>query len=192
MSEKIGVFGGSFDPIHMGHLNLALTICEEKGLDKVLFCPAKISPFKVDNPPIASYEERCEMVELAIAGLARCELCLVDKDRKGPSFMIETLLDLKKMYERAQFFLIVASDTYAQFDRWKRVEEIRQIATPLVALRPRADSCKMPTDPAQCCDVSPMDISSKNLRQRLKNKLYCGHQIPAKVLDFICQNRLYY
>lgn len=191
MVKRIGIFGGSFDPIHTGHINLALGIAELKSLDKVLFCPAKVSPFKVDEPPRASYEDRCAMVERALEGMERFELSRVDQGSKGPTFMIDTLSKLKKEYQEDQFFLIIASDAYAHFDRWKHANEIKKIAPILVAPRPGSE-LDTHQEGAEFCDVPTMDVSSKNLRERLKKRLYCGHQIPSKVLDFIYQNRLYY
>ncbi|PCI75984.1 nicotinate (nicotinamide) nucleotide adenylyltransferase [Candidatus Aerophobetes bacterium] len=195
MKKKIGVFGGSFDPIHMGHINLAMHLSEQIGLDQVLFCPAKISPFKVKTPPIVSYDQRCLMVEQALEGIDNFFLTRVDEHRQAPSFMIDTLIDLKKTYVNDTFFLMLASDAYLHFSQWKQASRILSMATLLVGTRLGFEAeleSKKECLQAKQCHMPPMDISSKNLRCRLKEKLYCGHQIPSKVLDFIYENRLYY
>lgn len=195
MRKKIGVFGGSFDPIHLGHINLCIHLAEKAGLDEVLFCPAKISPFKVDKPPVASFEQRCTMVECALKEIGHFSLSSIDAIRPAPSFMIDTLEELKKEYKDADLFLMIASDTYVHFDRWKRAEDIIKIAPLIVGSRPGFEvelDSNQSFSKGRYYPVPSMDISSKNLRYRLEKKLYCGHQIPAKVLDFIYENRLYY
>ena len=94
--KKIGFFGGSFDPIHFGHIRLAIDLMEEHKLGEVLFCPAYCSPFKLDNPPVANAEHRLNMLQLALKEVPQFKICTLEIERQGPSYTIDTLKKLKK------------------------------------------------------------------------------------------------
>ena len=167
--KKIGFFGGSFDPIHFGHLHLAIEMYEKHGLDEVLFCPAFCSPFKKDQPPIASAHQRVEMLRLALEDLPQFRICTLEIERKGPSYTIHTL----NMLPKAHYFFILTKESAASFSKWKNPEEIRQKAELLIGER-------------------EFPISSTMVRERLKKRLYCGHLVPAKALDYNEQHRVYF
>lgn len=193
---RTGFFGGTFDPIHNGHLNLALSLLEAHGLDRVLFCPANRSPGKKENGPIAPNEMRKKMVELAIAKIPQFALCDLELKREGPSYTIETIRLLIKQNPNETFFLILGEDMLEGLEKWKEVETLLELAPPLVGTRP---SNGVKTLPKSIQDkvvkgrtlIQQMEISSTLLRERLHKKMYCGHLIPSKVLDFIEEKRLY-
>ncbi len=186
--KKIGVFGGSFDPIHFGHLNLALELLEIHRLDQVLFIPAYCSPFKRNKPPEAKPEDRVAMLELAIEKIPQFEISTIEIERQGPSFTVETLRALHS--EQANLHLLLSEDALPRFKEWKEASEILKLAPPLIGSRG-----KVPPHsglPRKCFTLTRiMEISSTDVRERLKNKLYCGHLVPAKTLDYIHKHRLY-
>ena len=192
--KKIGFFGGSFDPIHLGHINLAVRIMEKKKLDQVLFCPANISPTKESAPPIASPRDRMKMVELALEDVPDCDPYDVEIHRDPPSYTMETLKGIE-----GELYLIVAQDTAYRFMEWKDIEEVLDIAPPLIGVRHGFDQKKISGFPLKIqeklrtgmCNIPAMDISSTEIRKRLKKRLYCGHLLQGKVLDYIHQNTIY-
>lgn len=192
--KKIGLFGGSFDPIHLGHLNLALRIMELKGLDQVLFCLAHVSPTKGDSPPVAPANHRLNMLQLALEDMPNCDPYDEEIKRPPPSYTIDTVQELQ-----GKIHLIVAGDTANGFGEWKDIEKLLDIAPPLVGVRHGFDNkkfshlsekIKLKVEEGMCM-IPAMDISSTEIRERLKKRLYCGHLVQGKVLDYIHQNTIY-
>ena len=192
--KKVGFFGGSFDPIHLGHLNLALQIMELKGLDQILFCPANVSPTKERQPPVAEAKHRLAMLQLALEDVPGCDPYDGEIKRPPPSYTIDTLKDVK-----GELYLIVAEDTAYGFGEWKEIETLLEMAPPLVGVRHGFDKEKLNCLPASIqekiqkgrCSIPAFDISSTVVRERLKKRLYCGHLVQGKVLDYIHQNTIY-
>lgn len=197
--KKIGFFGGTFDPIHFGHINLVIELLEAHHLDEVLFCPANFSPHKEDSPIKASSKQRKEMIAIAIESIASFSLLDLELDRKGPSFTIDTLRHLQKMRPHEELHLILGEDQLPGIDRWKDIEELIQMATPLIGSRfgdffiniPGISSGSAKLLHKGMTKIPLMDISSTYLRERLKKQRYCGHLIPPKVLDYIYQHQIY-
>ncbi|PIS03362.1 MAG: hypothetical protein COT85_00765 [Chlamydiae bacterium CG10_big_fil_rev_8_21_14_0_10_42_34] len=162
----IGFFGGSFDPIHFGHLTLAIDMLETYKLEKILFCPAFCSPFKSENPPKTSPEHRLTMLQLALDH-PQFEILTLELDRKGSSYTIDTIRELQIKGLR----LILSEDVAEDLEQWKEAEELIRLAPPLIGPR--------------------TFISSTLIRDRLKKNLYCKHLIPAKVLEYIEKHQLY-
>ncbi|MGE0198732.1 MAG: nicotinate (nicotinamide) nucleotide adenylyltransferase [Simkaniaceae bacterium] len=193
--KKIGFFGGSFDPIHMGHLNLAIQLLEKKGLDQILFCPALLSPTKQDHPPHVSPEHRMNMLRLSLEDVPGCEPYEAELMRPPPSYTIDTI----KRLQGNKIYLILAEDAAYGLDQWKDSEELLDLAPPLIGTRFGFDNEKLNRLPEKIklkvqegmCQISAMDISSTHVRERLKKRLYCGHLLQGKVLDYIHQNGLY-
>ncbi len=182
--KKIGFFGGSFDPLHFGHLNLAISLSEYHHLDQVLFCPVCRSPFKEEGP-IASAEHRLAMTQLAIQELPRFRLCKLEIERGGVSYTVDTLRDLRKAHPHDEFFLLLAEDSIESFSRWKDSEEIVRLAKPLFGARQKGSGH------AGLTPIPVMEISSTEVRRRLKKNLPCQHLVPGIILDYIRQHRLY-
>ncbi len=133
--RRIGILGGTFDPIHFGHLRLAEEALEAWPLDEVLFVPAAVSPFKTDAP-ITDAEHRVEMVRRAIASNSRFSLSTVDVDRSGPSYTVDTVQRLREKYSADELVLIVGVDTLRGFPRWKDWRGIVAAASLFVGARP--------------------------------------------------------
>lgn len=192
----IGFYGGTFNPIHFGHLNLALEIMEREGLDEVWFCPTQRNPLRLDDSLVAA-EHRLKMVELAISEIPQFSLLDMECRRQGPSYTIDTLRELTALHHE-HFRLILGSDSLVTFHRWRSPEEIIRLAHPLVGQR----SAQVPeaqgrTDIVAALQegwvpIPVMEISASAIRERLRQKRYCGHLVPAKVLDYIRLHHLYY
>jgi len=180
--KKIGIFGGSFDPIHFGHLNLAIQMLEKAELDEILFCPALYSPFKEHHRPVASPEHRLAMLKLILTPFFR--VTSIELDRPGPSFTIDTLRALAS--EKGQYRLLLSEESAASFQKWKDATEIIQLAPPLVGSRSGRGQSLFPA-----LQTPLFDISSTEVRRRLQKKLYCKHLVPSIVLDYIMEFGLY-
>lgn len=204
MSKKrIGFYGGSFDPVHFGHLNLAIELMEAHQLDEVLFCPARVSPHKLATLPTAT-EHRIKMLELAIEDIFQFRVITNESVRNGPSYTVDTLQQLidngLEGSEPYQLFLMLGSDALSNLLRWHQVERIVAMVPILIGNRSeKMDLAHLVAYSeiyqAILKGITPtrrIEISSTEIRDRIRNGLYCGHLLPAKVIDYIYQNRLYY
>lgn len=177
--KKIGIFGGSFDPIHFGHLNLAIQLLEKASLDEILFCPALYSPFKEHHRPVASPEHRLAMLKLILTPFFR--VTAIELDRPGPSYTIDTVRALA--HEKGEYRLLLSDESSATLPAWKDSAEIVKLAPPLVGSRTGQG--------AHIIQTPLFDVSSSEVRRRLKKKLYCKHLVPSIVLDYIEEFGLY-
>ena len=180
----VGVFGGTFDPVHVGHLAIANEALDELNLDHVYFVPARRSPLKQDGP-IASAEDRLAMLTAAIADEPRFRVSLIELRREGPSFTVDTLEALR---DEGELFLILGSDAYADFERWREPARIRDLATIVIAARPGA-----PNAPhgVRLLDSPLMDISSRELRTRAARGRSLRYLVVEATLRYIEEHRLY-
>jgi nicotinate-nucleotide adenylyltransferase len=135
VGRRIGVFGGSFDPIHYGHLLMAEQCREQARLDRVLFVPASQSPLK-SHAPVAEAKHRVEMLKLATAGHTSFAIETAELDRPGPSFTVDTLRELAQRAPGDTWHWIVGSDSFREFHKWREPSEILNLAIPLVVARP--------------------------------------------------------
>jgi len=195
--KQVGFLGGTFDPIHIGHLHLALEAKEHFGLDEVLFCPSYCSPFKQQEVAIASPEERLAMTKLAVEGIHGCTVVDYEIKLHKVSYTVDTLKYLKKTFPEQEFFLILGEDHSKTFMQWKDPLEIMKIAPVRVGSREGSfNSYDVPVEYRKTFQegfftIHNLEISSTYLRERLRKKLYCHHLIPPKVVDYIQSRRLY-
>lgn len=203
VNKHVGLYGGTFDPIHFGHINLALEMMEYHQLDEVWFCPAHCNPHKVGTESSSSVH-RLKMLELALEHLPSFGIVPNELQREGPSYTIDTLRELileeqKEPYP-SRFFLILGEDAVPGFFHWKEVNEIIRLAPPLVGKRFVDESFLELEGESEILHAlrkgeTPtrvMDISATNIRERVLKGLYIGHLVPSKVVDYIYQNHLYY
>ena len=183
--SRLGVFGGTFDPVHVGHLAIANAALEDIPLDRVLFVPARRSPLK-DAAPVATVEDRVAMLERAIGGEARFAICRAEIDRPAPSYTVDTLEALRRDADD-ELYLIIGSDAYAAFARWKDPARIRALAHLVVAARPGAPA---PKD-ARLLDAPLMDISAHELRARAARGRSLRYLVPEATLRYIEERHLY-
>jgi nicotinate-nucleotide adenylyltransferase len=192
LSKKVGFFGGSFDPIHLGHLNIAIELAERHKLDEVYICPTSQSPFKKAKPPIASKEHRRAMVTAAISPLPHFTLLDLELQHTVPCYTIDTIRALIAADHKKTYFLLLGEDALEHFHEWREVEELVKLATPLIGSRNNSKAVTVSAAIKRGLTTIPiMEISSTGIRDRLKNDLYCGHLLPAKVWDYIQQHQLY-
>lgn len=191
---QVGILGGSFDPVHLGHLNLAIALSERCGLDKVLFIPAGISPFKDSAPPIASAAQRLAMLKLALAPFQSFSIIEWELQSPGPSYTIDTVRKLCQDTS-LEFHLLVGEDHLASLPRWKEAEELVRLAPPWIGTRHSADGHMLSREAewlkGRKVEIPIFDISSTTIRHRLAQKKYCGHLLSASVLDYIDQHQVY-
>jgi nicotinate-nucleotide adenylyltransferase len=195
--ESIGIYGGTFNPIHFGHLHLALELMERRQLHGVWFCPARINPLRLDQE-LVSPAHRLKMVELAIDDIRQFRALDIECRREGPSYMINTLREVAAAHPY-QWRLLLGNDAVDTFSRWREPEAIVRLAPPLVGQRNRHVTLEEPSGSAEVVTalqsglvpMPVMEISSTTVRERLRQGLYCGHLVPPKVLDYIYKHRLY-
>ena len=182
---KIGLYGGSFDPIHHGHLILAREAREQFALDRVLFIPAALSPHKLDSAPTPG-EARREMVAAAIAGEPdfECEDC--DLHREGPSFAIETVRELRARWPDARFFYLIGHDNVAKLRTWHCYDKLWRAVQFVVFGRGEHDA---PHDFPTI--VRRVDISATEIRSRVARGLSIRYLVPEPVRAIIERRRLY-
>lgn len=191
----IGIFGGTFDPIHYGHINLALEMMEAHHLDEVWFCPANLNPLKLTAHPI-SVQHRLKMLQLALEDIPGCRINDIELKRPGPSYTIDTLRTLVAQ-EKSKFCLIIGDDAASHFPQWRDPAEIVKLVPVFIGRRsleslPQMDPAIYETLAKGATETRLMEISGTEIRQRLAQGLYCGHLLPAKVLDYIYANKLYF
>ena len=183
---RIGVYGGSFDPIHVGHLAIARAALDGAKLDRVLFVPARRSPLK-ESGPVASAEDRLAMLEAAVRDEPRFAVSRVELDREGPSYTVDTLETLAK---DGELYLIVGSDALSELARWKSPARVRELAKILVARRPGAPDVDSSLG-AQAFDAPRLDLSSRELRARAGRGLSLRYLVPDEVWRHIERRGLY-
>lgn len=207
---NIGLFGGSFDPPHAGHLIVAQDALLALGLDRVLFVPAAHPPHKRDIRLTAAVQ-RARMLELALAGDPRFAMDPVELERSGPSFTVDTLAELCAREPGAEWTLLIGADQYAEFDTWREPGRIRELARLAVLTRrgedgSRTDDSRLGGDPGSAwsvpavrelpggdlsVDVTRIDISATAVRHRVAAGLSIRYLVPPRVEEFICEQRLY-
>ncbi|NLG27620.1 MAG: nicotinate-nucleotide adenylyltransferase [Chloroflexi bacterium] len=198
-SRRIGVFGGTFDPIHIGHLVIAEEARVAYGLERVVFVPARISPHKLGVTP-ASGEDRCEMVRLAVHDNPAFDVSRVDLDRAGPSFTVDTLRSLHAEYGSAtQLYFVMGADSLLAFKAWHKPKEILRLTRLIVVTRPgyaldlAALDRELPGIAAATgvLDSISLDISATDLRARVRQGRPIRYQVPCAVARYIAEHQLY-
>ena len=191
----IGFLGGTFDPIHLGHIHLAKQVLENKIVSKVVFSPANVSPLKLDKAPIATASQRVDMLNLALEGQKNMELSVNEIQRPPPSYTIDVI----KNFKHGEVRLILGGDCLEKLSLWKDVNQLLSLAPPIIIPRTKTIlSCKekfyvtFPFHKADFYDFDILPISSSQLRILNPTHSFCISYLPPKVLDYICQNQLYF
>jgi nicotinate-nucleotide adenylyltransferase len=195
MSKRVLLLGGSFDPVHHGHLIVARAIAEQCGFERVTFVPAGAPPHK--PPPVAAGDLRLEMLRSAVAGKGLYEVCDLEVRRSGPSYTIDTLGELRRLHgPDAELHWVIGADMLADLHLWRRAPEVLAAARILVALRPPWDQhlpsilegmkAHFPPDQvarlAQGVVRTPLiDISSTEIRRRIEVGLPVDFLVPEAV-----------
>jgi nicotinate-nucleotide adenylyltransferase len=190
-SLRLGLYGGTFDPVHLGHLILAQDALEQLKLDAVLFIPARQSPFKPGRTG-ANEKQRLAMLKLALKGrekfwLSRCEL-----DRPAPSYAIDTAAEIHDAFPHAKLHWLIGTDQLPELHRWHRVAELTKLVT--FALLPRTGATHgraLPRKLLRLPHPRQMDISATEIRLRVKSNQPIDLLVPAPVAAYITRHQLY-
>jgi len=189
---RIGVLGGTFDPVHVGHLVAAMRAREALGLDRVLLVVANVPWQKAGTRPVTPAEDRFCVVSAAVDGVAGLEACRVEIDRGGPSYTADTLAELLRDAPGAVPFVIVGADVATELDTWQRVEEIRRTATLVVVDRGGVTSADDPPGwRVERLRIPALDISSSELRRRLADGRSVDFLVPEAAIRCIRRLDLY-
>ncbi|MCX6843840.1 MAG: nicotinate-nucleotide adenylyltransferase [candidate division WOR-3 bacterium] len=193
MPLRLGVFGGSFNPIHLGHLLVAEDVRRRLRLDRVLFVPTCRPPHK--HGPMTHYHHRLAMTRLAIAGEPGFELCRIEELRPGRSYTVDTLARLKVLYPGAALCLVLGSDQYQEISGWYRPQMLARLARLVVMSRPgTAQPALFPGhDPRRVLfrAVIQVAVSAKLVRARLAKGHSVRYMLPVKVSEYVTRHHLY-
>ena len=192
MGERIGVFGGTFDPPHVGHLVTAVNVRHDLGLDRVLLVVANQPWQKLGTRPISPAADRLAMVEAAVAGVAGLEASSLEIDRGGHSYTADTLAALAERSPGAELFLILGADAAAGLATWERADEVRTGATLVVVDRPGVPPSAVPDRWSWVHAVVPrLEVSSTDLRDRVAEGRPLDYLLPPGVIACVHERRLY-
>ncbi len=187
---RIGILGGTFNPIHIGHLILAEEAYFKLKLDKLIFVPAFIPPHK-DVMEVISAKDRLAMARLAIEDNPVFDVSTYEVDSKKKSYSIDTLKEFRSLYgDDAQLCFITGSDSLKDLFSWKNINDIFKISKFIVANRPGYPMKNIPKE-ADTVVITPIEISSEDIRKRLKEGRSIRYLVPEKVRRYILDNRLY-
>ena len=195
MHFRIGILGGSFDPIHSAHIAAAQTAIEKLSLDWVYFVPAGMPYHR--NETLASAEERLHMTKLAIEGDPRLRVSDVDVLRSGNTYTIDTIRDLQKQFaatnpsDSAEWFLILGADAYAGLESWREPTDIASRVSLVVISRPGSEISEIAQYPATVIQIPGWDISSTEIRGKLLEDQSVDGLLPEVVIEYIHDNDLY-
>ncbi len=191
---RLGLFGGTFDPIHVGHLVLAEQCREACGLDRVWFVVAGEPPHKRGVERTAA-RHRLEMVRLGIAGNSGFEVSDVEVEREGPSYSVETLAQIQAERSGDELFFLIGGDSLVDLPTWREPERIARLASIVVVNRPGArgevPDFGIDAKPILSVAIPPLEISSSDLRRRLASGKSVRYLVPAAVTAYIEAHKLY-
>jgi nicotinate-nucleotide adenylyltransferase len=193
--QRIGIFGGTFDPPHVGHVTVARDVADALALDRVLWIPARVSPHKlrrtVSTPPV-----RLAMVRAAAAEDPRFRVSELELERSGPSYTVDTLRELRARWPEAELFLILGADQLRAFASWRAPGEILRLATPVLMDRDGEDAAALAPDlpgmeRAVHVPVTRVDVSATRVREAVAAGEDVSGMVPAGVRAVIEGEGLY-
>lgn len=187
---SIGLLGGTFDPPHLGHLILAQAACESLNLERIVFIPAFIQPHKQDKP-VTPANLRLEMLRLAVAGNPRFTISEIEIARGGLSYTIDTIRGMEREYPESDLYLIIGADNVADIDTWKDPDEIFAHCRVAAANRKGYQPTGRFADRIRIFDIPEIDISSSEIRNRIRTGRSIRYLVPAPVEEFIETRGLY-
>jgi nicotinate-nucleotide adenylyltransferase len=189
---RIGIMGGTFDPVHHGHLVAASEVQAQFDLDEVIFVPTG-QPWQKTNRKVSEAEDRYLMTVIATASNPRFSVSRVDIERSGITYTIDTLRDLRVAHPGAELFFITGADALEQILSWREAEELFSLAHFVGVTRPgyRLDDAHLPTGSVSLIDVPAMAISSTACRERVASGLPVWYLVPDGVVQYITKRDLY-
>ena len=210
MAARWGIFGGTFDPIHLGHLRAAEEVYEALALEKIIFIPAGFPPHK-HRPDLSPFSLRYQMVKLAIEGVPHFEVSEIEAQLKSPSYSLLTLQELGKRFPGVEFFFILGLDAFLEFETWYHYQELPRLTHLVVIPRgpggakefekktkdlfPEARKEEVWHIPGgktlRFISVTRFDISATTIRELVRKNCSIRFLVPDRVRSFILENGLY-
>ncbi|MBI4546345.1 MAG: nicotinate-nucleotide adenylyltransferase [Ignavibacteriae bacterium] len=190
---NLGIFGGTFNPPHMGHLIVAESVRDQLHFDKILFIPSATPPNKND-PAMPDGARRLEMTQLAIDGNSDFEVSDIEIRRRGISYSVDTMKALTELYPKASLSLIIGADNFLEFQTWKSPNEILTLAEVVVISRPGFDAHSVKSELARLVrfvNVPQIGISGTDIRRRAKLGRSIRYLVPQQVEEYIMFHSLY-
>ena len=190
---KVCLFGGTFDPPHIGHLLIAQTVCEAENFDKVLFIPA-FSPSHKNG--ITSVDHRINMIKIAIEDNPKFEYSDVDIVRKGTSYTIDSIIDIKNKLnlKKKEVYYLIGSDSLIDLKNWREPKKILEVAKVIVAIRPGFRPSDIPhwiLQDVHFANIPRFELSSSKIRSRWAEDLTIRYMVTLPIWDYINKNNLY-
>lgn len=186
--KRVGLYGGTFNPIHTSHLIVADQVGHALGLDRVLFLPDLVPPH-VDKKSAIDPQDRVEMIKLAIQGNPLFDIELAEINRGGVSYTYDTVVELKRQHPDVDYYFIIGGDMVQYLPTWHRIEELSSLVT-FVGVQ-RLGYQTQSKYPVVWVDVPLIDISSTNIRQRIQTGQSIKYFVPDAVVDYIKEHHLY-
>ncbi len=193
MTMKVGLFGGTFDPVHNGHISIAEAFLESGFIDELWVLLTPYPPHKQENDK-SSYSIRLRMLKSAFDGLDKVTISTIENELQKPSYTVQTVRHLKQEYPETQFYFCMGEDSLSKFHTWKYYDEILDECQLLVAKRPGVSHQSVDDEILEhthFVEHTPVDISSSTIKQRIKEKASIKEFLPKKVLAIIEKNQLY-
>lgn len=197
--KNIVVFGGTFNPVHMGHIKMAEAAANVGNVERVLVVPSNLSPHK-PNDYLLPAVHRLEMCRLAFEGHPKISVSELELKRQGKSYTVDTLREIKRQYPECPIKLLVGADMLVTLESWYRFEEIIKLAEILAVSRPGVLDCEMQRviltlknrgAKIQVLELPKTDISSTEIRKRIAQGKSLDGYLPRKVIDYINRNNIY-
>ena len=189
--SKVGIFGGTFDPIHLGHLITTQSVREIRNLDKIIFIPAFISPHK-SEVKTSSPKDRLNMIKLSVNDISFFDYSDMEIKKGGVSYTVDTLRELKKQYDELEF--IIGYDNIFSFHTWKDPDEILKLAKIIVLKRKSSHPPPFKDEyyrQAVFVETRGIEISATDIRERVKNEMPINFLVPLNVMEYIYTHKLY-
>lgn len=186
--KHVGIYGGTFNPVHNAHLLVADQVCNALTLDKVVWMPDALPPH-VDHKDTIDAKDRVAMLRRAIAGNPQFELSLMEVQRGGKSYTIDTIRELKKRHPDTDYYLIIGGDMVDYLPKWHDIDHLKRLVNFVGVRRPGARN--QSRYPVIWVDVPQVGFSSTDIRRRVKSGLSIRYMVPDDVADYIKEHHLY-
>ncbi len=188
-----GIFGGSFDPIHVGHAMLANMLSQWHGLDRVWLMPSRLNPLKIDSRKPAPDADRIAMCRLVAERCANVEVCDIEMQLPLPSYTYTTLTTLRDLYPDEKFRLIIGSDNWQIFGQWRQSEKIIREFGVVIYVRPGYPVTEeLPSGVTLIENMPQVQVSSTLIRELIRKGENVNFLVPSEVIDYIQDNELYH
>lgn len=187
-----GLLGGTFDPVHRGHLHAAREIAQAAKLEKILLIPAGM-PWQKSDRKISPADDRLAMLSIAVAGDPLFDVSDIDVRRTGPTYTFDMITELKELYPNDELVLIIGSDIVPRLNSWHRYQEVISMIEIIVCTRPEfpLDLSSLPDGRFTIIDVRALPVSSSGVRAMIHNGLDAADMLPQGVMDYITDHDLY-